>query len=97
MMLDILIGVITALLSINAVGIASENGYLNSTLSRGFAGVGGQITSSTFLIQYTNLETFLIACSRGYVGLSGYIFIGSLVLLSLVWINNIIEYRQAIM
>jgi len=96
-MYDVLIGVLTALLTINLVGIASDNGYLNSTFTRGFAGVGGQITSTSFLVQYTNLETFLIACTEGYLGLSGYIFIASLVLLAVVWINNLIEYRQAIM
>lgn len=96
-MVMLLISVITALLAINVVGIASDNGYLNSVFTRSFAGVGTQITSTSFLVQYTNLETFIIACLEGYLGVIGYLFIGSLALLALIWTNNIYEYRQAIM
>ena len=96
-MFDLIIGALTALLAINVVGIASDNGYLGGMFSRGFAGVGTQLTSSTFLVQYTNLETFIIACIEGYVGTPGYLFIGSLFFLIIVWVNNLIEYRQAIM
>ena len=97
MMLDLILIIITSLLSINLVGIANNNGYLNGGFSRGFAGLGGQVTSATYLTQYTNFETFIIACSKGYVGISGYLFIGSLALLIVIWVNNLIEYRQAIM
>ena len=97
MMLDLILIIITSLLSINVVGIANQNGYLNGGFSRAFAGIGGQITSSTYLIQYTNFETFIIGCSKGYVGLAGYAFLASLVLLIVIWVNNLIEYRQAIM
>lgn len=96
-MVMLIIGVLTVLLSVNLVGIASQSGYLNSAWTRSFGAVGTQLTSATFLTQYTNFETFIIACLEGYVGTPGYIFIVSLALLALVWINNIYEYRQAIM
>jgi hypothetical protein len=96
-MFDLIIGAITALLAINVVGIASSNGYLGGVFSRSFAGIATQITSSTFLVQYTNTETFILACVEGYLGTPGYLFIGSLFLLIIVWVNNLIEYRTAIM
>jgi len=93
---EIIIYIITLLISISVVGGASNAGFLNSALTRGFAGVSTQIVSVNFLIAYTNLESFLRACIQGVVGIPGYAFILSLGVLAIVWINNLIEYRQAI-
>jgi len=86
----------TLLISLSVVGAAAKGGYLNSALSRGFAGVSTQIVSSNFLYGYTNTEAFIRACLEGKVGITGYAFILALGILLVVWVNNLIEYRQAI-
>lgn len=96
-MFEIIFYISTLLISISVVGSASSAGYLNGALSRGFAGVSTQIVSSNFLFGYTNFESFIRACLDGQVGISGYAFILALGFLLIVWINNLVEYRQAIM
>lgn len=96
-MFDIIFYLATLLISVSVVGSASSAGYLNGALSRGFAGVSTQIVSSNFLFGYTNFESFIRACLDGQIGISGYAFILALGFLLIVWINNLVEYRQAIM
>ena len=96
MMFEWIIYIITLLLSINVLQGAGAAGALNGAFQRSFAGVSTQIVSSKFLLSYTNFETFIRACLDGQIGLIGYLFIGSLALLVIVWINNIIEYETAI-
>lgn len=95
-MIEAIIYIATLLISLTVVGRAGDAGYLNGAFSRGFAGVGTQIVSTNFLIYYTNLESFLRACFDGEVGISGYAYILSLGFLLIIWINNLVEYRQAI-
>ena len=96
-MIELLIILATVLISITVVGRAGEAGYLNGALQRGFAGVSTQVVSANFLISYTNFETFIYACLDGMLGNSGYAFLLAFGVLLIVWINNLIEYRQAIM
>ena len=96
-MIEWIIYISTLLISLTVVGKAGEAGYLNGALSRGFAGVSTQVVSANFLISYTNFETFIRACFDGMIGISGYAFLLSLGFLLIVWINNLVEYRQAIM
>lgn len=96
-MIEWIIYISTLLISLTVVGKAGEAGYLNGALSRGFAGVSTQVVSANFLISYTNFETFIHACLDGMIGISGYAFLLSLGFLLIVWINNLVEYRQAIM
>lgn len=96
-MIELLIIIATVLISITVVGRAGEAGYLNGALQRGFAGVSTQVVSANFLISYTNFETFIYACLDGMLGISGYAFLLAFGVLLIVWINNLIEYRQAIM
>lgn len=95
-MYDWILYISTLLISLSVVGGAAKAGYLNSALSRGFAGVSTQIVSSNFLYGYTNTESFIRACLDGKVGITGYAFILALSILLIVWVNNLIEYRQAI-
>jgi hypothetical protein len=95
--MEILLYLLTLLASVSVVQTAGANGALNSAFTRGFAGVTTQITSLKFLNAYTNTESFLIACSKGYLGITGYLFLASIVALLLVWVNNLIEFEQAIM
>lgn len=95
-MITVFIYLITAFISIGIVGRAGEAGLLSGAFQRGFAGVSTQIVSAKFLLSYTNFETFIRACYEGSIGLSGYVFLGSLGFLAAVWVNNLVEYRQAI-
>lgn len=95
-MIDWIIYISTLLLSITVIQNAGAAGALNGVFQRGFAGVSTQIVSSKFLLSYTNFETFIRACLDGQVGLIGYLFIGSLATLLVVWVNNIIEFEKAI-
>jgi hypothetical protein len=95
-LIDLLIYTATLLISLTVVGGAANNGYLNSAFTRGFGGLSTQIVSVNFLHQYTNFETFLRGCYQGQVGLAGYFFLASFGILLGVWINNLINYRQAI-
>ena len=95
-MIEAIIYISTLLISLTVVGSAGNAGYLNGAFQRGFAGVSTQIVSSNFLLSYTNFETFIRACLDGKIGISGYFFLLALGVLLIVWINNLIEYRQAI-
>ena len=96
-MYDLIFYVATLLISLSVVGSASAAGYLNGAFTRGFAGVSTQIVSTNFLHGYTNFESFIRACIDGQIGISGYAFLLALGVLLIVWINNLVEYRQAIM
>lgn len=95
-MIEIFIYFLSALVAIGIVSRAGDLGYLNGAFQRGFAGAGAQIVSAKWLYSYTNLESFLRASYNGYLGLPGYIFLASLIFLLIIWVNNLIEYRQAI-
>lgn len=95
-MIEAIIYISTLLISLTLVGSAGNAGYLNGAFQRGFAGVSTQIVSSNFLLSYTNFETFIRACLDGKIGISGYAFLLALGVLLVVWVNNLIEYRQAI-
>jgi hypothetical protein len=96
-MIEWIVYISTLLISLTVVGKAGEAGYLNGALQRGFAGVSTQVVSANFLLSYTNFESFIRACFDGVIGISGYAFLLALGTLLIVWINNLIEYRQAIM
>jgi|DEB0MinimDraft_6_1074348.scaffolds.fasta_scaffold26810_2 hypothetical protein len=96
MMIEGILYISTLLISFFVVGQASDNGFLNGSFTRAFGGLSTQVVSATWLVQYTNFETFITGCIQGQVGVTGYFFILSLALLLVVWINNIFEYRQAI-
>jgi len=95
-MIEYVIYFFTAFIAIGVVGQAGASGLLNGAFQRGFAGASAQIVSAKFLFSYTNFETFVRACLDGSIGLSGYVFLGSLGFLAAVWVNNLVEYRQAI-
>lgn len=96
-MIETFVYLATLLISITVVGRAGEAGYLNGALQRGFAGVSTQVVSANFLLSYTNFETYVRACFDGVLGISGYAFLLAFGVLLIVWVNNLIEYRQAIM
>lgn len=96
-MIETIVYFATLLISLTVVGRAGDAGYLNGALQRGFAGVSTQVVSANFLLSYTNFETFVRACFDGVLGISGYAFLLALGTLLIVWVNNLIEYRQAIM
>lgn len=96
-MMEIILYILTLLASISVIQTAGANGALNGVFTRGFAGVSTQVVSLKFLNAYTNTESFLRACAEGYLGITGYLFLGSIVALILVWVNNLIEFEQAIM
>lgn len=96
-MIETFVYLATLLISITVVGRAGEAGYLNGALQRGFAGVSTQVVSANFLLSYTNFETYVRACFDGVLGISGYAFLLAFGILLIVWVNNLIEYRQAIM
>lgn len=95
-MMELILYLITLLASLTVVQTAGANGALNGTLQRGFTGVSTQVVSSNFLLSYTNVESFLRACAQGQIGIFGYLFLGSIALLIIVWVNNLIEYETAI-
>jgi len=95
-MFEIILYITTLLISVTVVGGAADNGYLNSGLTRAFGGISTQIVSLNFLNQYTNFETFVRGCINGQVGISGYAFVLALGILLIVWANNLINYKQAI-
>jgi hypothetical protein len=95
MMFELLFYSVIAIASISVVGSAST--FLNGSLQRGFAGVSTYFVSSNFLLNYTNTESFIRACVDGKVGIAGYAFVLALATLIIVWVNNVVQYRQAIM
>ncbi len=96
-MIELILYILTFLISITVVGGASSAGFLNNGFTRAFGGLSTQVVSINFLYGYTNFETFIRGCLDGQVGLIGYVFILSLGFLIIVWVNNLINYRQAIM
>lgn len=96
-MIELILYILTFLISITVVGGASSAGFLNNGFTRAFGGLSTQVVSINFLYGYTNFETFIRGCLDGQVGLIGYVFILSLAFLIIVWVNNLINYRQAIM
>lgn len=86
----------TILGSTSLVSALARGGFLNSALTRGIAGGSIYITSSNFLVGYTNFETFLTASINGSLGLSGFVYIGGLVALLLTWVSNLIQYEVAV-
>ncbi len=96
-MIELILYILTFLISITVVGGASSAGFLNNGFTRAFGGLSTQVVSINFLYGYTNFETFIRGCLDGQVGLIGYVFILSLGFLIVVWVNNLINYRQAIM
>ena len=95
-MIEFLIYFATLFGTLSVVGAAGNSGLLNSAFQRGFAGVSTQIVSSKFLLNYTNLESYLWACYDGKLGLVGYLLILSLGVLMITWASNLYNYRQAI-
>jgi hypothetical protein len=95
-LIEAIIYISTLLITLTVVGKAGDAGYLNGALQRGFAGVSVQVVSANFLLSYTNFESFIRACFDGMIGISGYAFLLALGVLLVVWINNLYEYRQAI-
>lgn len=95
-MIEVWIYIITAFVAVGVVGRAGDAGYLNGAFQRGFAGAGAQIVSANFLFNFTNFESFIRACLDGAIGISGYLFLLALGFLTVVWVNNLVEYRQAI-
>jgi hypothetical protein len=96
-LIELILYILTFLISITVVGGASSAGFLNNGFTRAFGGLSTQVVSINFLYGYTNFETFIRGCLDGQVGLIGYVFILSLGFLIIVWVNNLINYRQAIM
>jgi hypothetical protein len=96
MVVEIAIYLLTLFGSLSFVGAVGNSGYLNSGFQRGFAGVSTQLVSSNFLLNYTNAESFIRAAWEGQIGLTGYLFIGSLAALAITWASNLYNYRQAI-
>lgn len=96
-MVGVILYIVTLLITLTVVGGASSAGYLNGALTRTVGGISTQFVSLSWLSQYTNFESFLRYCFQGEVGIIGYLFLLSLGTLVVVWINNLIEYKQAIM
>lgn len=88
----ILLSVGLLLTSTSITTAAAKSGFLQNGLLRGVAGGATFITSSSFLVGYTNLESFINASINGYLGVSGFVFIGGLAALLLTWVANFIEY-----
>ncbi len=86
----------TILGSTSLVSSASKAGFLNGALTRSVAGGSVSFASSTFLVGYTNLDSYLSACANGSLGFSGFIFIGGLIALILTWVSNLYQYEVAV-
>ena len=96
-MLEFFIFVLTTLASLTIIDRAAAAGFLQGSLTRVFAGSSASIATSSFLYGYTNLDSFINACIDGLLGFPGYAFIGSLLFVAAVWINNLYVESQAIM
>lgn len=97
MMVNIIVLLITTLISMSIVGKAWEAGAFGGGLGRAFAGGSVGVVSNKFLVQYTQFESLLNASFTGGLGFVGYFFILGTSILILVWISNFIEYRTLIM
>jgi len=95
--LTIIIYLGAILTSVSLVGYANSSGAFSGSLSRTFAGGATSLTSSVFLVGYTNLDSFINACASGSLGFSGFVFIGGLSALLITWGANLIEYRKVIL
>ena len=95
-MLDFLIYLVIAVLSAGVVINIGETIPLGSQLKRDVAGVSTSLVGTGILYNYTNAISFIEASAYGYLGWQGYLFILSLMLLSFVWISNLIRYKQTI-
>lgn len=96
MSIIILIVIGSILASTSLIAAASKNGFLSGGLTRAVAGGTASISSSSFLVGYTNLDSFINAAYNGSLGFSGYVFLGGLVALLLTWVSNLIEYQVAV-
>jgi hypothetical protein len=97
MMIEVLMLLITTLVSMSIVGKAWEVGAFGGNLGRAFAGGSVGVVSNKFLIQYTQFESLLSASFSGGLGMVGYFFIIGTGFLILVWISNFIQYRTLVM
>lgn len=95
-MIENIIYILIAFASVSIIGGVSETTLLNSFLKRAVGGVTVNIGAIGVIQYYTNIISFYLACSQGLLGLSGYVFIFANVLLSIVWANNLVKYRQAV-
>lgn len=95
-MIENIIYLLIAFASVSIIGSVSETTLLNSFLKRAVGGVTVNVSAVGFISYYTNIISFYLACSQGLVGLAGYVFIFANVLLAIVWANNLVKYRQAV-
>lgn len=95
-MIEFIAYVVIAVLSAGVVINIGENIPLGSQLKRDVAGVSTSLVGTGMLYNYTNAISFIEASAYGYLGWQGYLFIISLMLLSFVWISNLIRYKQTI-
>jgi len=95
-MIENIIYLLIAFSSVSIIGSVSETTLLNSFLKRAVGGVTVNIGAIGVIQYYTNIISFYLACSQGLVGLPGYVFIFANVLLAIVWANNLVKYRQAV-
>lgn len=86
----------TALASISLVNSAAQTGRFSGAFTRTIKGGSLTVVSSNFLIGYTNMESFISACFDGYLGFTGYVFIGGLFALLATWAGNIYEYKRVV-
>ena len=96
MYIESIIILVVALVSTSIIGKAWESGAFGGNLQRAFAGGSVGYVSNKFLIQYTQFESLLSASFNGSLGFVGYLFIGAISFLILVWISNLIEYRTLV-
>lgn len=90
--ITIILFIASILGSTSVIAGLAESGFMNGALTRSVAGGTLAITSSNFLVGYTNLEYFISAAANGDLGLSGFVFIGGLVALIVTWLSNLIEF-----
>lgn len=96
-MLELIIMILSVLVSLTIVDRAAAAGFLNGSLTRVFAGSSTSVVSTSFLYGYTNLDSFINACIDGLVGFPGYFFIFSLLFVAGVWVSNLWVENQAIL
>ena len=96
-MFELVIMILTTLASLTIIDRAAAAGFLQGSLTRVFAGSSASIASTSFLYGYTNLDSFINACIDGMLGFPGYAFIGSILFVAAVWINNLYVENQAIL
>ena len=96
-MIENVIYVLIGLASISIIANVSDNVLFSSQLRRGIGGVIVNLGSTMAILNYTNVVSFYKASSTGLLGGSGYLFIVANLLLAIVWIQNLVKYRQVIM